>query len=201
NRRGDPGARPHRRGVRCVRLDGERPPVSRRPLGGRDGAHPPGRRRQAVASGARHPIPGRAGDHRGADSSVSKMPLILVVEDNLAKQLLTTMVLSRDGFETAVAESAEDALVFMKSRRPDLILMDVQLPGMDGLTFASSLRFVPEAVGVPVVALTSHAMRGDRERAMAAGCVGYLSKPIDTRTLSDELRALIRQSGPASLSA
>ncbi|TMG24979.1 MAG: response regulator [Chloroflexi bacterium] len=129
------------------------------------------------------------------------MPLILVVEDNLANQLLTTMVLNRDGFETAVAESAEDALVFMKSRRPDLILMDVQLPGMDGLTFASTLRSVPEAAGVPVVALTSHAMRGDRERAIAAGCVGYLSKPIDTRTLSDELRALIKPSQPASVSA
>ena len=129
------------------------------------------------------------------------MPLILVVEDNLANQLLTTMVLNRDGFETAVAESAEDALVFMKSRRPDLILMDVQLPGMDGLTFASSLRSIPEAAGVPVVALTSHAMRGDRERAIAAGCVGYLSKPIDTRTLSDELRALIKPSRPASVRA
>ncbi len=129
------------------------------------------------------------------------MPLILVVEDNLANQLLTTMVLNRDGFETAVAESAEDALVFMKSRRPDLILMDVQLPGMDGLTFASSLRSIPEAAGVPVVALTSHAMRGDRERAIAAGCVGYLSKPIDTRTLSDELRALIKPSQPASVRA
>ena len=129
------------------------------------------------------------------------MPLILVVEDNLANQLLTTMVLNRDGFETAVAESAEDALVFIKARRPDLILMDVQLPGMDGLTFASTLRSVPEAAGVPVVALTSHAMRGDRERAIAAGCVGYLSKPIDTRTLSDELRALIKPSRPASVSA
>ncbi len=132
---------------------------------------------------------------------MSKRSLILVVEDKPTNQLLTTMVLNRDGFETAVAESAEDALVFIKARRPDLILMDVQLPGMDGLTFASTLRSVPEAAGVPVVALTSHAMRGDRERAIAAGCVGYLSKPIDTRTLSDELRALIKQSQPASVSA
>ena len=132
---------------------------------------------------------------------MSKRSLILVVEDNPTNQLLTTMVLNRDGFETAVAESAEDALVFIKARRPDLILMDVQLPGMDGLTFASTLRSVPEAAGVPVVALTSHAMRGDRERAIAAGCVGYLSKPIDTRTLSVELRALIKQSQPESVSA
>ena len=117
--------------------------------------------------------------------------MILVVEDNPANQLLTTSVLMRDGFETEVADCADDALVSIKARRPDLILMDVQLPGMDGLTFAQMLRSVPEAAGVPVVALTSHAMRGDRERAIAAGCVGYLSKPIDTRTLSDDLRGFL----------
>jgi len=132
---------------------------------------------------------------------MSDLPLILVVEDNPANQLLTTSVLNRDGFTTEVADCAEDALVFIKARRPDLILMDVQLPGMDGLTFASSLRSVPEAAGVPVVALTSHAMRGDRERAIAAGCVGYLSKPIDTRTLSDELRSHLQRTEPESLSA
>jgi len=132
---------------------------------------------------------------------LSPLPLILVVEDNLANQLLTTSVLIRDGFETEVADCAEDALVSIKARRPDLILLDVQLPGMDGLTFASSLRSVPEAAGVPVVALTSHAMRGDRERAMAAGCVGYLSKPIDTRTLGDELRTHLQKSRPKSISA
>ncbi len=132
---------------------------------------------------------------------MNHLPLILVVEDNLANQLLTTSVLIRDGFETDVADCAEDALVSIKARRPDLILMDVQLPGMDGLTFAQSLRSVPEAAGVPVVALTSHAMRGDRERAMAAGCVGYLSKPIDTRTLSDELRGHLQKNQPESLSA
>ena len=132
---------------------------------------------------------------------MSKRPLILVVEDNPANQLLTTALLNRDGFQTELADSAEDALVRIKARRPDLILMDVQLPGMDGLTFASSLRSVPEAAGVPVVALTSHAMRGDRERAIAAGCVGYLSKPIDTRTLGDELRAYLQRSKPESISA
>ena len=132
---------------------------------------------------------------------MSKIPLVLVVEDNLANQLLTTSVLIRDGFDTEVADCAEDALVSIKARRPDLILMDVQLPGMDGLTFAQSLRSVPEAAGVPVVALTSHAMRGDRERAIAAGCVGYLSKPIDTRTLGAELRTHLRKSRPDSISA
>ena len=132
---------------------------------------------------------------------MSNLPLILVVEDNPANQLLTTSVLNRDGFDTEVADCAEDALIRIKARRPDLILMDVQLPGIDGLTFAQSLRSVPEAAGVPVVALTSHAMRGDRERAIAAGCVGYLSKPIDTRTLSAELRAHLLQGQRESLSA
>ncbi len=132
---------------------------------------------------------------------MSHLPLILVVEDNPANQLLTTSVLIRDGFDTEVADCAEDALVSIKARKPDLILMDVQLPGMDGLTFAQSLGSVPEAAGVPIVALTSHAMRGDRERAIAAGCVGYLSKPIDTRTLGDELRGHLQKNQPESLSA
>ena len=132
---------------------------------------------------------------------MSKLPFVLVVEDNPANQLLTTSVLMRDGFDTEVAESAEDALQSIKARRPDLILMDVQLPGMDGLTFAQSLRSVPEAAGVPIVALTSHAMRGDRERAMAAGCAGYLSKPIDTRTLGDNLRAVLEKGESASMTA
>lgn len=132
---------------------------------------------------------------------MTDLPLILVVEDNPANQLLTTAVLARDGFETEVADCAEDALVCIKARRPDLILMDVQLPGMDGLTFAQSLQSLPEAVGVPVVALTSHAMRGDRERAIAAGCVAYLSKPIDTRTLGGELRAVLESGRPESVGA
>ncbi len=127
--------------------------------------------------------------------------LILVVEDNPTNQMLTTSVLMRDGFETEVADCAEDALVCIKARRPDLILMDVQLPGMDGLTFTSSLRSVPEASGIPVVALTSHAMMGDRETALAAGCSGYMSKPIDTRTLSRDLRAILTESRRAAVRA
>ncbi|HET7466242.1 MAG TPA: response regulator [Candidatus Dormibacteraeota bacterium] len=127
--------------------------------------------------------------------------LILVVEDNLTNQLLTTSVLMRDGFEADVADCAEDALEFLKRRRPDLILMDVQLPGMDGLTFTRMLRSVPEAAGIPVVALTSHAMMGDRETALAAGCAAYMSKPIDTRTLSADLRAILEQFRQPALSA
>jgi two-component system, cell cycle response regulator DivK len=127
--------------------------------------------------------------------------LILIVEDNVANQLLATSVLMRDGFEIEVANSAEDALDCLKARRPDLILMDQQLPGMDGLTFTRSLHEVPETAGIPVVALTSYAMKGDRETALAAGCVGYLSKPIDTRTLSGDLRAILDKFRRSPLSA
>ena len=126
---------------------------------------------------------------------MSTQPLILVVEDNPTNQLLTTTVLARDGFETMVADSPEDALVCLKARRPDLILMDVQLPGMDGLTFTRHLQSVPEAAGIPIVAVTSHAMVGDRERAMESGCAGYLTKPIDTRTLGEEVRSHLGRAG------
>lgn len=123
---------------------------------------------------------------------MSEPPLILVVEDNLTNQLLATTVLARDGFETMVADSPDEALVCIRSRRPDLILMDVQLPGMDGLTLTRHLQSLPEAAGIPVVAVTSHAMVGDREKAMDAGCVGYMTKPIDTRTLGQDVRGFLR---------
>jgi CheY-like chemotaxis protein len=126
---------------------------------------------------------------------VSSAPLILVVEDNPTNQLLATTVLERDGFETMVADSSDDALVCIRSRRPDLILMDVQLPGMDGLTFTRHLQSVPEAAGIPIIAMTSHAMVGDREKAMEAGCAGYMSKPVDTRTLGDDLRRYLLSAG------
>ena len=132
---------------------------------------------------------------------MSDRPMVLIVEDNPTNQLLTTSVLNRDGFDTEVADCAEDALESIKAHRPDLILMDVQLPGMDGLTFTRSLSSVPEAAGIPVVALTSFAMLGDREIALKAGCAGYLSKPIDTRTLGNDLRAILIESQGTQLSA
>lgn len=129
---------------------------------------------------------------------MSEQPLILVVEDNLTNQLLATTVLARDGFETMVADSPDEALERLKSRRPDLILMDVQLPGMDGLTFTRHLQSVPEAAGIPIIAVTSHAMVGDREKAMEAGCAGYMTKPIDTRTLSEEIRGHLNAGSPTA---
>ena len=117
---------------------------------------------------------------------------ILIVEDNPANQLLVSAVLEREGYRLELAGSAVEARQVLARGLPDLILMDIQLPGMDGLTFTRELKADPASTGVPVVALTALAMSGDRERALAAGCTGYISKPINTRTFADEVRAYLR---------
>jgi CheY-like chemotaxis protein len=122
-------------------------------------------------------------------------PLILLVEDNPANQLLTSSVLEREGFQVLVAESSVDALAHLTTNMPDLILMDVQLPGVDGLSFTKALKSTPETAGIPVVALTAHAMNGDREQALAAGCAGYISKPIDTRTFAAQVQLYLLNEG------
>ena len=119
------------------------------------------------------------------------MTRILLVEDNPANQLLASSVLERDGFEVVVAESAHDAEGAILRQKPDLILMDVQLPEMDGLSFTRRLKANPETASITVVAMTAHAMLGDREDAIAAGCAGYISKPIDTRTLGEQVRGFL----------
>jgi CheY-like chemotaxis protein len=114
--------------------------------------------------------------------------LVLVVEDNEANQLLFGAVLQREGYEVSIAGSATEARDEIRRRRPDLILMDVQLPGQDGLSFTRDLKADPATAAIPVVALTAHAMTGDRAHALEMGCAGYISKPIDTRTFGDYVR-------------
>lgn len=114
--------------------------------------------------------------------------LILVVEDNEANQLLARAVLEMEGFEVDVAGSAPEAQDAIRGRAPDLILMDVQLPGEDGLSLTKRLKADPSTTSIPVVALTAHAMLGDRDLALKAGCAGYISKPIDTRTFGFQVR-------------
>src|SRR5205085_8949441 len=108
--------------------------------------------------------------------------LILVVEDNEANQMLVRAVLELEGYQVELADSATEAVEQLSRVRPDLILMDVQLPGEDGLSLTRRLKADPATSAIPVVALTAHAMNGDRESALEAGCAGYISKPIDTRT-------------------
>ena len=121
--------------------------------------------------------------------------LILVVEDNETNQMLVRAVLEMHGYRVSVAGSAGEALDALHQERPDLILMDIQLPGQDGLSFTRELKADPTTSDIPIVALTAHAMNGDRDLALEAGCAGYIAKPIDTRTFAGQVREFVDQPG------
>ena len=118
-------------------------------------------------------------------------PLILVVDDNPAGQLLVTTVLQLDGFQVETASSSFEVLERLRARTPDLILMDVQLPGQDGLSLTRQLKADPATASLRIVALTAYAMTGDREQALAAGCIGYITKPVDTRNLGEQVSGFL----------
>jgi CheY-like chemotaxis protein len=108
---------------------------------------------------------------------------ILIVDDNPDNLKLLRFLLVKHGYEVRAAASAESALESLKSFHPRLILLDVQLPGMDGLELAALLKADPATRDILIVAVTAYATKGDEERALAAGCDGYVAKPINTRTL------------------
>jgi CheY-like chemotaxis protein len=108
---------------------------------------------------------------------------ILIVEDNENNRCLFRDILSFHGYEVSVAVDGQEGLVLARELKPDLILMDIQMPGMDGMTAGGILKGDPATSGLKIVALTSFAMRGDKEKILAAGFDGYLSKPISTREL------------------
>jgi CheY-like chemotaxis protein len=108
---------------------------------------------------------------------------ILIVDDNVQNLKLARVTLSIEGFDVRTACDAEDALRVLASFTPQLILMDLQLPGMDGLELTRQLKADPARTRIKIVALTAYAMKGDEEKALAAGCDGYLMKPIDTERL------------------
>lgn len=122
---------------------------------------------------------------------MSGRAVILIVEDNEANRLLAGFVLEREGYRVEMAENSEQALDMLGRRAPDLILMDVQLPGLDGLSLTRQLKGDKKTAAIPVVALTALAMTGDRERTLDAGCNGYISKPINTRTFAAEVRKFL----------
>jgi two-component system, cell cycle response regulator DivK len=109
---------------------------------------------------------------------------ILIVEDNRMNMELAVDLLELAGFNVVQAETAEKGIALANAELPDIILMDIALPGMDGLTAARIIKADDLTKEIPVIALTAHAMRGDEDRAMAAGCDGYLTKPVNTRTFS-----------------
>lgn len=109
---------------------------------------------------------------------------ILIVDDNPQNLKLARVILTVEGYEVQTAADAEEALRVLQSFTPRLILMDLQLPGMDGLQLTRHLRRDPSWQDVRIVALTAYAMKGDEEKALGAGCDGYITKPIDTERLA-----------------
>jgi len=123
---------------------------------------------------------------------------ILIVDDNIDNLDLTQILLESEGFDVRVAEDAESALKALETYCPHLILMDIQLPGMDGLELTRRLRLDPAWRDVIIVALSAYAMKGDADNARTAGCDHYVTKPINTRTFAGEVRALLKDLRPAA---
>ncbi len=117
---------------------------------------------------------------------------ILVVDDNPTNLKLIRVLLAGEGYEVRTAGDAEEALAALQGFRPRLVLMDLQLPGMDGLELTRRLKADPGTRDILIVALTAYAMKGDEEKAREAGCDGYLAKPIDTRTLPAQVAGYLR---------
>ena len=117
---------------------------------------------------------------------------ILVVDDNPTNLKLICDLLEWSGYQVSKAIDAEQALELIRQQPPDLILMDLALPGMDGLTLTRQLKADPATRHIRIVALTAFAMKGDEQKALEAGCDGYLSKPIDTRRLADQVAQALK---------
>ncbi len=116
------------------------------------------------------------------------MPCVLYIEDNKDNRALVRRVLLAEDFEVLLADSAEEGIRVALERQPDLILMDVNMPGMDGHTATKLIRALDAMRSIPIVALTANVMRGDREKAIGAGMDGYIQKPIDVDRFPNEIR-------------
>jgi CheY-like chemotaxis protein len=119
--------------------------------------------------------------------------VVLLVEDNPVNRKLARNVLRSQGFEVLEAPTGEDALIQLRRRRPDLILMDLQLPGMDGLEVTRRVKADPHTADLPVVALTAHVREADEAQAREAGCVGYITKPIRLATFPTQVETFLTE--------
>jgi CheY-like chemotaxis protein len=119
------------------------------------------------------------------------MPRILLVEDNEMNRDMLMRRLQRRGYDVGTALDGEEAVSMALSERPDVILMDLSLPLIDGWEATRRIKGKPETAGIPVIAITAHAMTGDREKALEAGCDDYDTKPIEFQRLLEKIQALI----------
>ncbi len=129
------------------------------------------------------------------------MRKILLVEDNELNRDMLTRRLARKGFEPLTAVDGEEGVALAKSAQPDLILMDMSLPVLDGWSATRRLKAAPETRHIPVIALTAHAMEGDRERALEAGCDDYDTKPVEFSGLLGKIESLLNRRAPGQESS
>ncbi len=122
---------------------------------------------------------------------------ILVIEDNDRNRRLLKILLESRGYEVIEAITGEEAMKYLRDHEPALILMDIQLPNVDGLELTKNIKSDPKTAHIPIVAVTAYAMKGDRERILEAGCDGYISKPINTRKLILLVTEILKNSGNA----
>ena len=120
------------------------------------------------------------------------MPRILIVEDNEENRDALARRLKRRGYDVVLAVDGLQGVAMSKSEKPDLILMDMNLPELDGWEATRQVKAAPETAAVPVIALTAHALSGDKERALAAGCTDYHTKPVELPRLLEQIEALLR---------
>ena len=116
---------------------------------------------------------------------------ILLVEDNPQNRHLVTFLLEKNGYKVVSAEDGEEAISVVEAESPDLILMDVQLPKLDGYEATRRIKADERFKKIPLVALTAHSMKGDRGKALAAGCDDYITKPVDAEGLLSRIRELL----------
>jgi two-component system, cell cycle response regulator DivK len=117
--------------------------------------------------------------------------LVLHVEDNPDNRMLVRRLLMAFGYQVVEAENASKARALVQTIRPDLILMDINMPDVDGYTLTNELKMMPNLIGVPIVAITANVMKGDRERTLSAGCDGYIEKPIDVDRFQEQVEQFI----------
>jgi len=120
-------------------------------------------------------------------SGMSGTKKILHIEDNFENRILVRRLLQAADYEVIEAENAFQAITQLRSSRPDLILMDINMPDVDGYTLTAKLKTVPGIKQIPIIAITANAMRGDREKSLSAGCDGYIEKPINIDTFIDQI--------------
>ena len=123
---------------------------------------------------------------------MSNSATILYVEDNVDNRTLVRRILMAEGYNLLEAVNAAQALDILQDNQPNLILMDINMPDMDGYTLTAKIKGTPGLESIPIIALTANVMRGDRERSLEAGCDGYIQKPIDIDLLGEQIERFLR---------